>query len=53
MSQIRVKGKTAQDAQPGKEENEESVVREGTRTRLIPEMCGLEYSLVSNKLATR
>ena len=47
-----MKGETSQDAQPGKE-NEKRVGREGTRTRLIPEMCGLEISLVSNKLATR
>lgn len=47
-----MKGETAQDAQPG-QENEERVGREGTRTRLIPEMWGLEISLFSNKLAAR
>lgn len=33
--------------------NEESVGREGTKARLIPEMHGLKFSLVSKKLATR
>lgn len=48
-----MKDETAQDAQPGEEENEESVGREATKARLIPAMYGLEFSLVSKKPATR
>lgn len=42
-----MKGETAQDTYPGKEESQHSVAKEVYRTRLMPELYGIEFPLIS------
>lgn len=42
-----MKGETAQDTYPGKEESQHSVGKEVNRARLVPELYGIEFPLIS------